>query len=171
MTENNKLINNKVEETVNERFIKSVNYLISVKSVKNKTELAHNLRIGRTKLSEILNKRMNVGIDTVALYCLLYEIRVEWLLNGKGKMVRPGEFIPKTPEHYKIYLDNIDTSDNSKSENIDYKELAESRKETIELQKEKIKNLEEEIRQLKKAQENPSGYGMVAESESKLKKK
>lgn len=43
---------------------------------------------------------MNIGIETVAHYCLLYEIRLEWLLNGKGKMIREGEFVPKSPELY-----------------------------------------------------------------------
>lgn len=157
-----------METTINERFIESVNYLIKVRSVKNKTELAQNLKIGRTALSEILNKRMNVGIETVAHYCLLYEIRLEWLLNNKGKMVRAGEFIPKTPDLYSLYLENIHTEENTKLSN--HSELVETQKEVIELQKFKISSLEREITELKKAKEPTFYPRKVAESREKLKK-
>ncbi len=96
------------KNTVNQRFIIAVNYLIEVKSVKNKTELAFNLRLSKSKFSEILNGRMNVGIDTIALLCLLYEIETDWLLNERGNMVREGEFIPKTESAKQIYHDNIE---------------------------------------------------------------
>ena len=96
------------KDTINQRFKIAVNYLITVKSAKNKSELAQNLKLSKSKFSEILNGRMNVGIDTVALLCLLYEIRTEWLIGEKGKMIRPGEFIPKSPEHLKLYNENIE---------------------------------------------------------------
>lgn len=130
------------KDTINQRFIKAVNYLISIKSVKNKAELATNLRLGKTKLSEILNERMNVGIDTVALFCLVYEIRVEWLLNDKGKMVRPNEFVPKDELLKKIYLENIHIESN---EFENYKELADARLEIIEGLKFRIATLEKEL--------------------------
>lgn len=157
--------------TINERFIESVNYLLKVKSVKSKTDLAQNLKIGRTTLSEILNKRMNIGIETVAHYCLLYEIRLEWLLNGKGKMIREGEFVPKSPELYDIYLENVHLEPKLTEKNIDYKELADVRKEFIELQKEKIKNLENQIFELKKQKESSIHTQMVAKPTTKLEVK
>lgn len=131
--------------SVNQRFIQDVNYLLAVKSVKNKTELAVNLRLSKSKLSEILNERMNVGIDTIALFCLLYEIKTDWLLNEKGKMVRPDEFVPKENELLKIYLDNVDVAPFEVSNGIDYKELYLEAKYTIEVQKKYIQNLELEI--------------------------
>lgn len=131
--------------SVNQRFIQAVNYLLAVKSVKNKTELAVNLRLSKSKLSEILNERMNVGIDTIALFCLLYEIKTDWLLNEKGKMVRPDEFVPKENELLKIYLDNVDVAPFEVSNGIDYKELYLEAKYTIEVQKKYIQNLELEI--------------------------
>lgn len=104
------------KNTINQRFIQAVNYLILVKSVKNKTEIADNLNLSKSKFSEILNERMNVGIDTIALFCLLYEIRVEWIISGKGKMLRPNEFIPIKDEHKKIYLENIHVEVNEPSD-------------------------------------------------------
>ena len=132
--------------TINQRFIEAVNYLILVKSVKNKSELAQNLKLGKTKFSEILNERMNVGIDTVALFCLLYEIRVEWLLNGKGKMVRPGEFVPKSDDLKIIYAENIEPSESLDQESRD---LANARLETIIKQDKIILLLENEVERLR----------------------
>jgi|GEM_PF-5357809 len=43
----------------------AVNFLITHKKVKSKTVLAENIRVSKTKLSEILSNRMNVGSDTL----------------------------------------------------------------------------------------------------------
>lgn len=72
--------------TVNQRFIKAVHYLIELKIAKNKTDIALNLRLSKSKLSEILNERMNVPIDTIAFISLFYGISADWLLNDKGPM-------------------------------------------------------------------------------------
>ena len=96
-----------------------------------------------------MKKRVNVGIEHIIRLKKNWNISYDWILDGSGEMIK---------------LEN-------NIKNLDFKELAESRKETAELLREKIKNLEEEINQLKKAKENPSGYGMVAESKQKLKSK
>lgn len=156
--------------SVNQRFIKAVNYLLKVKSVKNKSELAANLRLGKSKLSEILNERMNVGIDTIALFCLLYEIRTDWILNEKGKMVRPDQFIPKENDLFKIYLENVENVNHP--ENLNYKELADARLEIIEFQKEKIAKLEKDLSEFRcNSQKEPVLYRTVAEPSLKLSKK
>lgn len=99
------------KDSINHRFKEAVEYLLEVKSVKNKTELANNIRLGKSTLSEILNGRMNISIDTVAIFCLLYEIRLEWLLNKKGKMVRPDEYVPTDPSLREIYERNVERSE------------------------------------------------------------
>lgn len=106
------------KDSINARFKAAVEYLVKVKSVKSKTELANNIRLSKSTLSEILNGRMNVSIDTVAIFCLLYEIRVEWLLNNKGRMVRPDEYIPTDPQLRAIYESNIEPSPTQQSFNI-----------------------------------------------------
>ena len=88
--------------------------------------------IGASKIEDILNS--------------FPEINPEWLLTGKGEMLKQPEGSAKV-------------SPNPKDQYI------------IDLQKKHIAKLEEELAELKKAQKHPSGYGMVAESESKLKKK
>ena len=137
------------KNTINQRFKDAVNYLITVKSVKNKTELSKNLRLSKPKFSEILNNRMNVGIDTVALFCLLYEIRVEWLLTGKGKMVRPNEFIPESEELKKIYNENIhiEVFENE----INYKELSEAKSKIITMLEKDNERLEKELQEQKQS--------------------
>ncbi|WP_372472598.1 helix-turn-helix domain-containing protein [Capnocytophaga sp. ARDL2] len=126
--------------SINERFIECVNETLSEKTT-SKTDIAKNLKIGRTNLSEILNRRMNVSIDTLSAFCLLYGYDPIWMIFGEG------------------------TKEEKRPLNIDYKELAEAREEIIQgqkreitlleennaFQKEKIKQLEQEISALKKS--------------------
>ncbi len=113
---------------------------------------------------------MNVGIDTIALFCLLYEIRTDWILNEKGKMVRPDQFIPKENDLFKIYLENVENVNHP--ENLNYKELADARLEIIEFQKEKIAKLEKDLSEFRcNSQKEPVLYRTVAEPSLKLSKK
>lgn len=102
---------------INERFIECVNETIS-ESRTSKTDIAKNLKIGRTKLSEILNRRMNVSIDTLSAFCLLYGYDPIWMIFGEG------------------------TKEEKRPQNIDYKEIAESKDEIIQSQKKQIIQLE-----------------------------
>lgn len=67
-----------MKKDINQRFIKSIEYIISTKEVYNKARIASELKISLSKFSEILNKRMNVGIDLVAIFCELLVFQ----LNG-----------------------------------------------------------------------------------------
>ena len=138
-----------MKEAVNQRFISAINYLLDSNTESNKYTIAQKLGLKTSMFSEILKKRVNVGIEHIIRLKKNWDISYDWILDGSGEMIK---------------LEN-------NIKNLDFKELAESRKETAELLREKIKNLEEEISQLKKAKENPSGYGMVAESKQKLKSK
>ena len=138
-----------MKEAVNQRFISAINYLLDSNTESNKYTIAQKLGLKTSMFSEILKKRVNVGIEHIIRLKKNWNISYDWILDGSGEMIK---------------LEN-------NIKNLDFKELAESRKETAELLREKIKNLEEEISQLKKAKENPSGYGMVAESKQKLKSK
>ena len=91
---------------INGRFITAINHLIESRKL-SKTSIAQSLGIKPAKFSEILNERMNVGTDTLALLCKNYSINASWLLLGEGAMLLPGELngcnkpsiaIPQLPE-------------------------------------------------------------------------
>lgn len=74
---------------INRRFINAINSLLKDKGL-TKTGVAQSLGIKPAKFSEILNERMNVGTDTLALLCELYSFNPSWLLLGEGPMLVPG---------------------------------------------------------------------------------
>ena len=76
---------------VNERFIRCVEALLNQKVISSKSELSQIFGIGSSKLSEILNRRMNVGVDVIAILCEKYEISSQWLLMGYGEMFEKSE--------------------------------------------------------------------------------
>lgn len=91
---------------INNRFIEAINNLIDSAGL-TKTSIAQSLGIKPAKFSEILNNRMNVGTDTLALLCETYSINASWLLLGEGEMLLEGELkgrnkpsiaIPKLPD-------------------------------------------------------------------------
>ena len=117
-----------MKEAINQRFIEAVNVIISTNKEYNKAKIAAKLNIKPSKFSEILSKRMNVSIDSIIVFSDIFKIPIDWLLLGKN-----------SAEH------------NYKEENPpdNYKELAESRKETIDLLKGKVVTLEKEIAELR----------------------
>ena len=60
------------KESINIRFVEAVNYLLSNNMALNKTAICDTLRIKASKFSEILNYRMNVGTDLVAMLSEFY---------------------------------------------------------------------------------------------------
>ena len=76
------------KESINIRFVEAVNYLLSNNMALNKTAICDTLRIKASKFSEILNYRMNVGTDLVAMLSEFYAIDANWLLTGRGSMLK-----------------------------------------------------------------------------------
>lgn len=74
---------------INKRFIAAIESLLQDKGL-TKTKIAQSLGIKPAKFSEILNNRMNVGIDTIAELCEQYSYSASWILNGQGGMLIPG---------------------------------------------------------------------------------
>ena len=72
--------------SINTRFITAINALLQHHKNLTKGEIASNLLIKPAKFSEILNERMNVGVDLVALLAIKYKVSPNWLLTGEGKM-------------------------------------------------------------------------------------
>jgi transcriptional regulator with XRE-family HTH domain len=73
---------------INKRFLEAINLLVSNKIAKNKAEISHNLGISASKFSEILNERMLAGVDLLAKISEIYNISPDWLLSGKGEMLK-----------------------------------------------------------------------------------
>lgn len=73
---------------INKRFIFAVNALISEGIVPTKGTISDVLGVKPSKFSEILNERMNVGVDMLADLCHVYNISADWLLLGEGSMLR-----------------------------------------------------------------------------------
>lgn len=57
------------KDEINTRFIWAVNVVLSNNLIPNKSALAESLRVKPSKFSEILNGRMKVGIDMIAIMC------------------------------------------------------------------------------------------------------
>ena len=75
---------------INKRVLAALNYIIERHNV-TKTALAEVLDTKPAKFSEILNERMNAGVDIMATICVTYNISAEWLLTGKGSMLKGDE--------------------------------------------------------------------------------
>lgn len=80
--------------SINERIIEAINTVLDTKNGLNKSFMAAVLGVKPNKFSEILNKRMMAGSDIMSNLCQHYRISAEWLLTGKGKMI-------KSPEAYR----------------------------------------------------------------------
>ena len=79
---------NKVD--INGRFIAAIDSLLKDKGL-TKTKVAESLGIKPAKFSEILNNRMNAGVDTIAELCEQYSFSAEWILTGQGDMLKSGQ--------------------------------------------------------------------------------
>ena len=73
------------KEAINNRFIEAVSNVI-INNKTTKADIASALSIEPSKFSEILNKRMNVGVELIVGISDKFDISLEWLLKGIGTM-------------------------------------------------------------------------------------
>ncbi len=91
------------KEEINSRFIRAVNAIIAHKLMPNKAALAESLGVKPAKFSEILNGRMNAGVDMLAIMCDFYKVSPDWLLMSRGDNIfRDSAKLPK------IWVDDED---------------------------------------------------------------
>jgi hypothetical protein len=74
---------------INQRFINCVNFLLEQKIFSKKGDIAKKLNIKNAKFSEILNLRMNVGIEEIIEICEIYNFNLYYIVTGKGEMLNP----------------------------------------------------------------------------------
>ncbi len=124
-------MNNKT--IINQRFIEAVNFVISEKYAKNKSEISEKLNIQKSKFSEILNGRMSVGLEDLANFIDIYNISPMRVLLGEGEMLRSKASTLNEP--------TITYNTNN--------EVIEALKEVIAAKEETIQSLKEQLEQYK----------------------
>ncbi|MBQ9254981.1 MAG: hypothetical protein IJ180_09445 [Bacteroidales bacterium] len=87
---------------INQRVISAINFLIDNEKVADKSELCNIFSIKPSKFSEILSQRMSAGMDVIQNLCNKFNISAEWLLTGKGEMLKdnatePSEAVSVVP--------------------------------------------------------------------------
>lgn len=75
------------KKEINKRFRMAVTAIMVNNLISSKTGLAESLGVKPAKFSEILNGRMNVGVDMIARMCDFYEVSPDWLLLSRGNNV------------------------------------------------------------------------------------
>ena len=76
---------------INQRVISAINFLIDNEKVVDKSELCNIFSIKPSKFSEIMSQRMSAGMDIIQNLCNKFNISAEWLLTGKGEMLKTDE--------------------------------------------------------------------------------
>jgi transcriptional regulator with XRE-family HTH domain len=76
------------KDAINQRFKTAINFLIKEKIAKNKQEISNNLNISASRFSEILNLRMNVQIDLLAILSEKYNVSVDYIINGNNGILK-----------------------------------------------------------------------------------
>lgn len=134
---------------INQRFIDAVEYIISEKIEQKKSIISKKLGISPSKFSEILKKRMSVGLETVAIFCDIYNISTDWLLMGKGTKTNSGSnnFLISDKKAFK---ENLNTNELQllKKDLENAHATLEGQKDMIEVQKDLINNLKSDIQRL-----------------------
>ena len=75
------------KEQINNRFIEAIDFVLQSNVGLSKKDVATSLMVKPSKFSEILNKRMGIGVDIAALLCANYGVSSDWLLMGKGDIM------------------------------------------------------------------------------------
>lgn len=70
------------------RFLDTVSWLIKEKRAQDKKEIALNLDISTSLMTEITKGRSNVGVIPIQNIVIKYGISAEWLLTGEGSMLK-----------------------------------------------------------------------------------
>lgn len=137
------------KHAINQRFISSVNLVISEQKEQNKGTIAVKLNIKKAKFSEILNERMNVGIEEILIFCEAFDFNIEWLLTGKGEMKR-NEYsqieipLQKVEEPQEEIYEKGNVLELLREQNKLLAKNAELYKDRAEMYKEKYENCENE---------------------------
>lgn len=142
------------KEEINSRFIRATISILAKGLVPNKAALAESLGVKPAKFSEILNGRMKVGVDMIAIMCDFYKISPDWLLMSRGDNVfrdTPMKKIWVDDEDLKsVYPDDISVTPKKEvhQDPSPFLDLIREKDTVIREQAEEIGRLREKIKQL-----------------------
>ena len=146
---------------VNQKFINCINFLIESKKVPSKSFLAKTFNISNPKFSEILNNRMNVGVDILMILVSEFNISSEWLLTGQGEMLKNAPTSEPAPQEshagsdrYTALLEDKIALLEKNNASLEYtisiqEKITTSQEREIQRQQEKITSKDQEIQRLK----------------------
>lgn len=88
--------------SIDYRFVRAVQELITEEIAHTQGEIAKELGVKNAKFSEIMNGRMHVGVDMLAILSENYLVDPDWLLTGRGKRIfRASSILPTRLEEGK----------------------------------------------------------------------
>ena len=73
---------------ITKRFLDTVSWLVKEKIAQDKKEIALNLDISTSLMTEITKGRSNIGVIPIQNIVIKYGISAEWLLTGEGSMLK-----------------------------------------------------------------------------------
>ena len=76
---------------ISKRFIEAYERLLKDGVVANKKEFAANVGVSRSMITEISKGRSSVGTSSIQNIVFMYNISAEWLLTGRGEMLKQNE--------------------------------------------------------------------------------
>lgn len=83
------------KSSIDYRFGKAIEVILYHNIALSKGDIADELGVKPAKFSEILNGRMHVGVDMLAMLADRYLVDPDWLLTGRGEnMFRPSSILP-----------------------------------------------------------------------------
>lgn len=121
------------KKEVSNRFIEAYERLLSDGLVTSKKEFASSVGVSPSMVTEISKGRSSVGTSAIQNIVLLYGISGEWLLTGKGNMLKSVVEQPSSPQQ---------------SNDEEPTPLLHQLLDTIKEQAEEIGQLKEQVRQL-----------------------
>lgn len=163
------------KSSIDYRFGLSISVLINDNIANSKSEIADVMGVKPAKFSEILNGRMHVGVDMLAILSQYYHVDPDWLLTGRGEsMFRKTSILPPRLDESEIKEDHPYTFEDEKEvmdqmfKEYDEREKQKTEKHTTPIlldliqqketklleQAEEIGKLKERIAQLEKEKNN-----------------
>lgn len=126
------------------RFLKVLKYLIEEHEVSDNKDFASKISVSTSMITEISKGRSNVGLSAIQNTVLQFPINSDWLLTGRGYMLRDD----KNNEESKLGYTPNATPISSVEESIMYKMCEKKDEENKELNA-KMLQMAEEIGSLK----------------------
>lgn len=140
------------KSSIDYRFVRAVQELLSGNIAKTQGEIAQELGVKTAKFSEIMNGRMHVGVDMLAILSENYLVSPEWLLTGRGeRMFRTSSILPTRLEDGK--------------ESWEHPYAFENEEDII---NQRIKEVEMDMRKEQEKNATPALMNLIAEKDKQL---